>query len=71
MWAAGHGASSTTAALTALPPLYGVQSYGGDGVFLAAAVLFFSYVGYDAICNAAEEVCLTGWREECAWERAA
>ncbi|PSC68357.1 cationic amino acid transporter 1-like [Micractinium conductrix] len=29
--------------------------YGADGVFLGAAMLFFTYVGFDAICNAAEE----------------
>ena len=40
--------------------------YGADGVFLGAAMLFFTYVGFDAICNAAEEVGHGGGRRGAA-----
>jgi APA family basic amino acid/polyamine antiporter len=30
-------------------------NFGADGIFLGAAVLYFTYVGFDAISNAAEE----------------
>ena len=30
-------------------------NFGADGIFLGAACLFFTYVGFDAICNTAEE----------------
>ena len=30
--------------------------FGADGIFLGAAIIFFTYTGFDAIGNAAEEV---------------
>lgn len=35
-----------------------IDGIGWDGLFQAFAVLMFSYVGFDAVCNAVEEVCL-------------
>ena len=32
------------------------RSYGDDGVFMGASLVFFTYLGWDAIGNAAEEV---------------
>ncbi len=37
-----------------LSPFFG--DYGWRGVFNGAAIVFFSYIGFDAICNTAEEV---------------
>ncbi|KAL4458381.1 hypothetical protein ABPG75_013246 [Micractinium tetrahymenae] len=51
----GAGDPAYTAVIKGPTQPFFHPSYGGDGVFLAAAVLFFTYVGYDAICNAAEE----------------
>lgn len=35
---------------------FGLPGKGPDGVFQGAAFIFFAYVGFDAICNAVEEV---------------
>lgn len=37
-----------------LTPFFG--DFGWRGVFNGAAIVFFSYIGFDAICNTAEEV---------------
>ena len=33
-----------------------LADYGVDGLFLGAAIIFFTYIGFDAISNTAEEV---------------
>lgn len=37
-----------------MEPFFG--EFGWRGVFNGAAIVFFSYIGFDAICNTAEEV---------------
>lgn len=49
--AVGYAVGSTDR----VTPWYNTQ-YETDGMFLAAAVVFFGSVGFDAVANAAEEV---------------
>ncbi|MFO1468714.1 MAG: amino acid permease, partial [Steroidobacteraceae bacterium] len=38
-----------------IPPNAGPGRYGWDGVFSAAAIIFFAYIGFDAVSTAAQE----------------
>jgi APA family basic amino acid/polyamine antiporter len=38
-----------------IPPSEGPDTYGWDGVFRAASVIFFAYVGFEAVSTAAQE----------------
>jgi len=38
-----------------IPPSQGPGKYGWDGVFRAASIIFFAYIGFDAVSTAAQE----------------
>jgi basic amino acid/polyamine antiporter, APA family len=38
-----------------IPPSIGPKQYGWDGIFAGAALVFFAYIGFDAVSTAAQE----------------
>ena len=53
-----------------IPPAEGPGKYGWDGIVRGAGVIFFAYIGFDAVSTAAQEVAIrSGTCRSASWAR--